>query len=117
MSSSSGFPDQKDVILAGPAEGWWNDAAGRAIGLTTGRPTLDLRDLAVALRAYRPGRRQPVFIGCTVDPNPEGLARLREFQKTIPSSVSVNQRGELTDYIVQGQRDVLGMANARVFGV
>src|SRR5262249_54338048 len=51
------YPEQRDIVIAGPAEGWVDDLSGRAIGLTTGRPTLLLEDLLVALRAYPPGSR------------------------------------------------------------
>lgn len=79
------FPQEQDVMLAGPAEGWFADASGRTLGLTSGRPVLRLDDLATALRAYpldRAGRAVP-FLGCTIDPSPDGLTRLREFQKRV----------------------------------
>ena len=34
------LPDTKDIVIAGPAEGFANDAVGRAVGITTGRPPL-----------------------------------------------------------------------------
>ena len=35
------YPDSKDIVLAGPAEGWVPDLSGRIVGLTqpaAGRP-------------------------------------------------------------------------------
>src|SRR5689334_13038277 len=32
------YPDQKDIVLAGPAEGWKVDTRGNVVGATSGRP-------------------------------------------------------------------------------
>jgi hypothetical protein len=111
------YPDEHDLVIAGPAEGWVEDLSGRAVGLTTGRPTLLLEDLLVALRAYPPGSRVKPFIGCTIDPRPEGLAQLARFQKTIPAAIAEEQRELATVQIAKGMRDSLGMSNIRVFSV
>ena len=34
------YPDEGDIVIAGPAEGWMNDAAGRTVGITTGKPVV-----------------------------------------------------------------------------
>jgi hypothetical protein len=111
------YPDERDIVVAGPAEGWVEDLSGRTVGLTTGRPTLLLEDLLVALRVYPPGSRAKPFIGCTIDPRPEGLAQLARFQKTIPAAIAEEQRELATVQIAKGMRDSLGMSNIRVFGV
>jgi hypothetical protein len=111
------YPDERDIVIAGPAEGWVDDLSGRAVGMTTGRPTLLLEDLLVALRAYPPGRRVKPFIGCTIDPRPEGLAQLVRFQKTIPTAIPEEQRELATVQIAEGMRESLGMSNIRVFSI
>lgn len=111
------LPEQGEVIIAGPAEGWFVDPAGRTVGISTGAPVLLLEDLVVALRAFPPGSAQRPFLGCTIDPPVEGLARLREFQKTIPQTVGVAQRAEVARYVTRGIQDSLGMAEVRVFGI
>lgn len=111
------YPETRDLVIAGPAEGWAPDAMGRPVGLTTRRPVLELQDLLVALRAYPPGSRDKPFIGCTIDPPPEGLARLREFQGTVPKVISNARREEMAAYVAQGMEQSLGMANVRVFTV
>ena len=45
------YPEEKDIVLAGPGEGWKVDAQGNVVGLTTGRPVLQLDDLLTALRS------------------------------------------------------------------
>jgi hypothetical protein len=111
------YPDKKEIVVAGPAEGWMADAAGRPIGMTTGRPVLQLEDLLVALRAFRGDRRRGGFIGCSIDPSAEGLAKLVKFQKTIPRTIPQRRRRQAAQQIGQGMRDSLGMANIRVFGI
>lgn len=111
------FPDKKDVVIAGPAEGFFPDASGRVVGITTGRPVLRLDDLAMALRVYPPTDASKAFLGCTIDPPPDGLERLRQFQKSMPHVVSVNQRGAVAQASVDGTRTALGMADVRLFGV
>ena len=44
------YPDQHDIVLAGPAEGWKLNAEGEVVGNVSGRPVLQLDDLVVALR-------------------------------------------------------------------
>ena len=45
------YPEQNDIVLVGPGEGWKVDAQGDVVGVKTGRPVLLLDDLAVALRS------------------------------------------------------------------
>ena len=111
------YPNRGDVVLAGPAEGWMEDLSGRAVGLRSRRPTLLLEDLAVALRAYPPGTQRRGFVGCTINPRPEGLARLREVQQQIPRSIPTAQRGPVTVEIARRVQQSLGMADVRVFGI
>jgi hypothetical protein len=106
-----------DIIIAGPAEPFANDAAGRAVGLKSGRPTLQLEDLAVALRAYPPGSRDRPFLGCTIEPPADGLAKVVEFQKTIPRQVAENQRAAAAASIKAGMTESLGLSSIRVFGI
>jgi hypothetical protein len=111
------YPESGDIVLAGPAEGWVADGSGRAVGLTTGRPVLRLDDLAVALRVYLPREPGRPLLGCTIDPPPDGLARLRQFQRTIPHTVRISQRSDVANAAVHGTRSALGTADIRIFGV
>jgi Protein of unknown function (DUF1598) len=66
-------PAGDDVILAGPAEGWKQLPTGEVVGAKSGRPVLHLDDLVVALRYAFTEKARPSFIGCSIDPTPEGL--------------------------------------------
>ena len=59
------FPDQRDIVIAGPAEGWVKEGSGRVVGITTGAPTLRVEDLAVAMRAYPPNGPAARSVGCS----------------------------------------------------
>jgi hypothetical protein len=111
------LPQTRDIVIAGPAEGFAADLSGRVCGLTSGRPALRLDDLVVALRAFPPGGRPTPFIGCTIDPTPEAMTRLQTFQKTIPHVVPENSRAETGQRIADGLRAALGTAPIRVFGI
>lgn len=102
------FPDDKDLVIAGPAEGFVPDAVGRMIGVESSRPALRLDDLAVALRTLVKSRE----VGCSIDPVPERLAALQKFvQAGGPSTVAaVEARFKQMD-------DILGLQNVRVDGV
>lgn len=74
------YPDQSDIVLAGPAEGWQVDAAGNIVGRRSGTPVLQLEDLLVALAAADENAGDS--IRCSIDPSPDGL---RDVQRLIKS--------------------------------
>jgi hypothetical protein len=67
--------ENRDIVLAGPAEGWRVDEQGAFVGRTSGQPTLQLDDLVVALRTARAAARDR-GISCSIDPSEEGLRQL-----------------------------------------
>jgi hypothetical protein len=71
------YPEQHDIVLAGPGEGWKLDARGDLVGATTGRPVMLLDDLLVALRTAPQALQSG--ISCSIDPTNEGLTRLRQY--------------------------------------
>jgi len=111
------YPETGDVVIAGPAEGWIEDASGRTVGISSGRPVLLLEDLLVGLRAYPPGRKENPFVGCTISPTQEGLARLTAFHRTIPRTYPQRQRPPVTTAIARGVQESLGMATIHVYGI
>ena len=101
------YPEQRDLVLVGPAEGWKMDARGAVVGLTTGRPVMLLDDLLVALRTARQAKEG---ISCSIDPTPEGLAKLRQFVAQIAHSSP-------TAAVVNGIEESLGLQQISVSGV
>jgi Protein of unknown function (DUF1598) len=66
-----------DLVLAGPAEGWKVNDEGEVVGRNSGRAVLRLEDLLVALRSADEARNGG--ISCSIDPTPEGVARLQSY--------------------------------------
>ncbi len=111
------FPREHDIVIAGPAEGFASDLSGRVCGMTTGRPTLRLDDLVVALRAFPSNMPPAPLVGCTIDPTPDAMSQLQAFQKTVPRVVPENSRAETGQRIADGLRTAPGTAPIRVFGI
>jgi hypothetical protein len=82
------YPEQKDIVLAGPAEGWQFDDELTAIGRTTGRPILQLDDLVVALRTAKAQPTTGELITCSIDPTEEGSRRFARLMKTLDPPLS-----------------------------
>ncbi|HVX59823.1 MAG TPA: DUF1598 domain-containing protein [Pirellulales bacterium] len=107
------YPDSGDIVLAGPSEGWFEDLTGRVVGVNSGRPVLELEDLVVALRAYGPGKRKGPMIGCSIDPTPEGLAKMQQFLATVGRHATPAD----TQFLVDGLRTSLGLQKVSVLGI
>ena len=108
------MPDSGDVVIAGPAEPWAKDLAGRTRGINSGRPIVELQDLIVALRAYPPGvRDRGVIVGCSIDPTAEGLARMQQFLRQMGGRATPRD----TQFIVQGLQKSLGRQVVTIQGI
>lgn len=70
------YPEQHDIVLAGPAEGWRVNSLGTVVGKASGRPVLLLDDLMVALRAAESSNM--TGISCSIDPTPAGIERMQQ---------------------------------------
>lgn len=73
------YPETKDVVIAGPAEGFFADQTERLVGMDSGQPTLLLEDLVTALRAYAPNSKPTSVISVSIDPTAEGLEQMNRF--------------------------------------
>lgn len=107
------YPDSNDIVLAGPAEGFYRNGMNTVVGLETGAATMHLEDLVVALRAFGPDNRETRVISCSIDPTPEGLVRLRE---TVAVAQSRFQPG-MEMQVVRAFQESLGLQNISVAGV
>ena len=90
------FPDEKDLVIAGPAEPFGDaqgkplDAASafRPLGRITGRPVLHLEDLVVALRAFGNGKK-PDRLGCDIEITREIQERVAAKTKAVGPAAQV----------------------------
>lgn len=103
-------PETKDVFLAGPAEGFAPDEAGRMRGLTTGRPVIRLDHLVVAFRSVFRGQDS---IGCSIDPDEGRLAELQRWVQA--NSTPTSSSGAKRRY--SQMAEILGMENVDIWGV
>ena len=70
------YPTTGDLVIAGPAEAWRLDEAGRPVGVDSGQPILWLDDLVACWRAVTHG--DGIF-GCSIDPRAENLATTQAY--------------------------------------
>ncbi|MDR2763154.1 MAG: DUF1598 domain-containing protein [Planctomycetaceae bacterium] len=69
------LPEEQDILLVGPSEGWKIDASGHVVGNITGRPILRLEDLVILFRTWH-NKDVHSTITCSIDPTPESIARM-----------------------------------------
>ena len=107
------YPDSKDIVLAGPAEGWGQDPVGRMCGIQSGRPVIELQDLIVALRSFPSNGKGPATIGCSIDPTKEGLANMQAFLRERGTHATPDQ----TEALVNALQQALGIEKVSVLGI
>ncbi len=81
------YPDSRDIVLAGPAEGWTVDDRGNVVGTNSAAAVLHLVDLIAALRT-KDRMLAGKIISCSIDPTAAGLkqfARLARGNELSPS--------------------------------
>lgn len=101
-------PANKDIIIAGPAEGWVVTPEGNLVGAKSLRPVMQLDDLLVSLRTADKTRRGG--ISCSIDPTKEGLQKVAQYVSTLKS---INN----PQPIAAEQEKLLGMQEITVTGV
>ncbi|HBE67918.1 MAG TPA: hypothetical protein DDW52_07195 [Planctomycetaceae bacterium] len=108
------YPETGDIVIAGPAEGFAEDAVGRIVGVETGKPCLRLDDLVVALRAFAPQAKATNVISVSIDPTQEGLARMQQAIRQL----AANFRGpQDTPVVLQTLKQSLGMNEVTIKGI
>jgi hypothetical protein len=106
------YPETNDIVIAGPAEGFWRDISGRAIGIKSGQAVLQLEDLVVALRTFGPRSRGNRIVSVSIDSTPEGLKNMQQFLNGLR-----NVRPNDANRIAQGLFQSLGPQVVSINGV
>ncbi|MEC9093873.1 MAG: DUF1598 domain-containing protein [Planctomycetota bacterium] len=109
------LPETKDVVVAGPAEGFFENIAGRVVGMHSDKTVLQLQDLVVALRCFAPDGSQTKQIGCSIDPTQEGLKKMQDYLVSIAGQVQPTQQHAVA--VAQGLKNNLGLQTVSVFGI
>lgn len=107
------YPEQNEIVLAGPAEGFVQDASGRVRGLNSGRPVVLLEDLVVALRAFPPREKSNAVISVSIDPTEQGLQQMQQFLASVRGRVRPSDAARL----VAGLKGSMGMQEVTFQGV
>ncbi len=107
------YPETQDIVIAGPAEGWFESAPGRFVGLKSGQPVLELQDLLVAMRAFPPAQKSNPLVFCSIDATPEGLSRMQRFLSQVGRQIQPNDE----QFIVDGLRESLGLQVVTLGGI
>lgn len=101
------YPEEKDLVFAGPAESIDDSNPLLPLGKLTGRPVIQLDDLVVALRAAQEQRGRP--FGCSIDPAPHALEKGQQVARDYANA----PRAELIAALAKA----LGPQPIRIFGV
>jgi hypothetical protein len=99
-------PEEDDVVLAGPGEGWKVNELGAVVGVTTGRPVLQLDDFLVAMRSVDNARQGG--ISCSIDPTEEGRRNLQVF---------LSRQRVFNPAVLQGVQQAMGPQAITITGV
>lgn len=86
------YPEQHDIVIAGPAEPWVVRDDSSVVGKFSGRPVLHLEDLLTALRLSEATQREVVSV--SIDPTKEGDLRLKRLLSQIMAQGTVPQSAE-----------------------
>lgn len=82
--------EQNDLVIGGPAEGWKVDQMGNVVGITSGRPVIQLDDLLVAFRFVQAAREEG--ISCSIDATEHAMqqyARITKSAGWLPTPASM----------------------------
>ena len=83
------YPEENDIVLAGPAEGWVVRDDATVVGETSGRPVIQFEDLITALRTTTATQQQTISV--SIDPTPEGELRLNRLLSQVRVGPGFNQ--------------------------
>lgn len=106
------FPQEDDVVLAGPAEGWTPLTTGEVVGVKSQRPVLQLDDLLHAMRFVFDPRPTVPFIGCSIEPTADGVQRYAAYMNTLGTI----DRSRLPQ-IFGGMAEAMGPQAVKIYGV
>ncbi|MCP4891506.1 MAG: DUF1598 domain-containing protein, partial [Planctomycetaceae bacterium] len=107
------YPETKDIVIAGPAEGFFADPTERLIGMESGQPVVLLEDLVTALRAYAPGQQPTPVISVSIDPTQEGLKQMNQFLASVRGRLQPSDARRLAN----GLKQNLGLQTVTFRGI
>ena len=106
-------PEEKDILIGGPAEGWRYTATGSVVGKESGHPTLYLDDLVTVLRTF--SAQGTGLFGCSINPRKEGLRAVKEYVEASQAKGAVPPEG-MKRFLGDIQKR-MGLQDLEIFGV
>jgi len=102
------YPEDQEIVIAGPAEGWKYNDNGLPVGVESGKPVMQLDDLVTVLRAFSATNQK--FFSCSINPREEGLKNLKSFvertsSRPLRTGVVRNWVGQLQEQL--GRQDIV----------
>lgn len=101
-------PEQNDILLVGPAEGWKVDENANIVGVTTGLPVLHLEDLLITFRSLAQARQEG--ISCSIEPTDEGRRNLEQFLNKVKGQ-------SFSPAVAEGMEQALGAQQIKLTGI
>jgi len=106
------YPENRDVVLAGPAEGWQQLPSGDVVGRKSSRPALQLDDLVTALRYAFSEQPEGSFLGCSIEPTEQGLKTHAAFVRRL-----AGMDGSQAPQVIAGMEQAMGPQDIHVYGI
>ena len=107
------YPEQHEVVIGGPAEGWRYNEKGIAVGRESGKAALFLDDFVTVLRTFAP--HGAGYFNCQIVPREESLRRIKEFVE------ASNAKGPLDAAVVtrwtKQLQQQLGLQDVEINGI
>jgi hypothetical protein len=107
------YPEEGEIVIGGPAEPWRYDEQGQPVGVSNGRPMLQLDDFVTVFRTF--SSQGTGTFNCLIVPRQEGLKAVSDFV------AASNARGPLAPGAVKGWtrqlEQKLGLQDVEVNGI
>jgi len=107
------YPEEREIVIGGPAEGWKYNANGLPVGVNSGRPTLQLDDFVTVLRTFSRGGAGT--FSCLIVPREEGLKQVKEYVEQSQARGPLNPTA-VRGWVAQLQKR-LGLQDIEVNGI
>lgn len=107
------FPENGEIVIGGPAEGWEYDAQGQAVGSESHLPTLQLDDFVTVFRTFSKGDAD---FGCSINTRDENVKSLQQYVEGSLARGPLNAGAGVANFVKQIQKK-LGNQDIVVWGV
>ncbi len=107
------FPEDNEIVIGGPAEGWDYNAQGLALGRETNSPTLLLDDFVTVFRTFAGGNQD---FGCSINTRDQNVASLQKYVAASQARGPLAAGGGVKSFVNQIQKH-LGRQDIVVWGV